>query len=152
MKFTNPFKKTTVTTKDKVVTEIENIEFKKNSILSAITTAENEFERQKTNCFAQLGEYVYRCHLDNKEDYELTEFFQTITDMEKILDDKKDKVRELSDRYEEEISLLSVNLNAIKAQEDTIMIDAKIIGKFCNECGKSISSDDTYCQGCGKKL
>lgn len=151
MKFTNPFKKTT-TTKDKVITEIESIELKKFSILSAISTAENEFERQKTNCFAQLGEYVYRCHLDNNDKYDLSEFFQTITDMEKMLDDKKEKVKELSERYDEEISLLSVNLNSIKAQEDTILIDAKVVSKFCNECGKAIATDDIFCQGCGKKL
>lgn len=151
MKFNNPFKKVT-TNKDKVVTEIESIEFKKNSILSAITTAENEFERQKTNCFAQLGEYVYRCHLDKNDKYDLSEFFQTITDMEKMLEDKKDKVKELSLRYDEEISLLSVNLSALKSQQDTILIDAKVVSKFCNECGTAIATDDVFCQGCGKKL
>lgn len=149
MKFKNPFKKPSET--DKVLSEIESIEFKKNSILSAMNSAESEFERQKVNCFAQLGEYVYRCHLDKNDKYNLDEFFQTIEDMEQILKDKKSKVQELSDRYDEEISLLSVNLNVMKAQSNTILVDAKVVGKFCTSCGNSLSNDDIFCQSCGKK-
>lgn len=149
MKFINPFKKPSET--DKVISEIESIEFKKGSIISAMNSAESEFERQKTNCFAQLGEYVYRCHLDKNDKYNLEEFFQTIEDMEKILEDKKAKVVELSDRYDEEISLLSVNLSVLKTQSNAILVDAKVVSKYCRECGNTLSSDDVFCQSCGKK-
>lgn len=146
MKFTNPFKKPTEA--EKVLSEIESIEFKKGSIISAMVSAENEFERQKTSCFAQLGEYVYRCHLEDKKDYQLEEFFQTIEDMEKILSDKKEKVSALSERYDEEISLLSVNLSVSTA----IVVDGQSVGSmYCRSCGNTLANGDMFCQSCGKK-
>lgn len=146
MKFTNPFKKPTEA--EKVLSEIESIEFKKGSIISAMVSAENEFERQKTSCFAQLGEYVYRCHLEDKKDYQLEEFFQTIEDMEKILSDKKEKVSALSERYDEEISLLSVNLSVSTA----IVVEGQSVSsKYCRSCGNTLANGDMFCQSCGKK-
>lgn len=150
MKFKNPFKKPSDS--DKVLSEIESIEFKKNSIISAMSSAENEFERQKIKCFSQIGEYVYRCHIDGNDNYNLDEFFQTITEKEQVLSDQKAKVCELSSQYDDEISLLSVNLNVLKTQSTAIMIDATSVSNFCPDCGNTISNGDAFCQKCGKKI
>ena len=74
-------------------------------------------------------------------------------DLEKIAQEEIRK-KEIAARYDEEIKLISSNLNAGVVNTNVSPMNAGVAaGAFaCPKCGVAVGNDDVFCQNCGNKL
>lgn len=143
----------------RVQAEIQNTEFKKNSMISAVSAEKLALEQQKINCFRDMGETAYRQHLAKEENYHFQPFFTQIEQIESQVMEKERKINEIATRYDEEIGLLTSTLNAITQTQASIvaapagnMVPPVAAGGFCENCGSPSAAGDAFCQSCGKPL
>ena len=101
----------------KLLTEIENTQFKKQSLIaplqSDIRTARHEIDEI---CKA-IGVKMYNEHISGEEGKEsLTEFFDAISEKNTLIDEKEAKMKEFINRYDEELVMLNASLKHLRAE------------------------------------
>lgn len=109
----NLFKKETE--EDKIRAEINNTEFKKNSMLTTVNNEKMGLEQQKRDIIYKIGEEKLREYKEKIEDFDYKSSFDSIDQLEGQMQEKDAKMQDISARYDEEISLLSANLATAQA-------------------------------------
>ena len=79
---------------------------------------------------------------------DLSEFWDKIQGLEGQIEAQNAKKTEMGMKYDEEIRLLNSSIG-IPMANATVNVSNE---KQCPSCGKAISEDDIFCQGCGRKL
>ncbi len=149
----NIFKKETE--EDKIRTEIQNTEFKKNSMVATVNNEKAQLEQEKRGHFFAMGETVYNNHKERISVEDFQETFQKIHALEEQMKEKDAKIQEITARYDEEISLLSANLVSIQAATTAASTPAQAPaakGGFCENCGNAHNGQNAFCESCGNKL
>lgn len=143
------------TEEDKIRSEIENIKFKKNAILSGISNEKLELERQKSAKIMEIGNHVYQKAIQGQSDYQITEYLVAIQGIMAQMAEKDKKHTEMSLRYDEEISMLETNLAMYAAAAAAAAAPAPVAasgGGFCDQCGAGLKGGDVFCTACGAKV
>ena len=143
----NFFKKETAA--DKVRAEISSMEFKKNSILAVIQSEKHDVENEKTKVLCSIGTYAYNQNETGNTQYDFTEHFNEIKELNLQLSLKNDKEVEMCNRYDEEIIMLKANLDMLEPLVTDTASEDKV---FCENCGKPAMKTDVFCQFCGSKI
>ena len=102
-------------------------------VKSAINSAQKQMEAEQS----ALGTKIYRCWRDGE--VEIGFFTDDLESIRKI---------------EEKIAGLNTRLEQIKAEEEARILSSNPVpaatgGRFCTNCGKSLSADSRFCDECG---
>ena len=147
----------------KLQKEIEGAEFKKQSLITPLQNDINGANNKVQRALNSIGELIYEKHLQNESvNYEqvkpeLVEHYNNISEQKVLIAEREAKIKEFSDRYDEEISILKANLAAMTAaaaQPSTPNAAANNeSGEKCPQCGNAYTpNEDAFCTGCGAKL
>jgi len=138
----------------KLQKEIEGMEFKKQSLVSAIESEVRTVKQKIDKELYQIGLNVYTRYLNGTYSAdELKEHFNEIKTHTAVIAEKETKIKEFSNRYDEEISILRSNPAFQNMQTKTVHPPAAGAGVFCESCGKPYNpGEDVFCIGCGQKL
>lgn len=159
----------------RVQAEIQSTEFKKNSMISAVNAEKNMLEQQKANTMRDIGDVAYRQYKAQEEGYDFQAYFAQLEQIDGQIQEKDQKIHEITSRYDEEISLLSATLASIIQTQASMANPAPMVAPpvipaspvmapgavpppvpgtaaFCENCGKPSSLGDAFCQNCGKPL
>lgn len=145
--------------------EISDLEMKKQSLIRSIQNEADGLNTQISNKFWEIGSLMYEQHVSGSDSVEsFTGKFDEITGLRNTINDKLAKIKEISDRYDEEITLLK-NLNPAPAYPQQPMqqpmqqqaaapaepIDPN--APRCKSCGTPFRLNvDAFCKNCGNKL
>lgn len=162
MPIRNFFKKEE-TQADKVRAEIESMEFKKTSILQVVLNEKATCETNIQQILYKMGLEVYNKSKKGDENYDFSEYIAEINAIEETVSQKNSKIAEITNRYDEEISLLKENLKFTEAptqvqpttvQTPTPPVQAVVdVGSnSCSSCGTTVGTGDLFCQSCGTKI
>lgn len=160
----NLFKKETE--EDKIRNEIQNTEFKKNSMVNTVINEKNVLEQQKRELLFSIGEKTYENQKAGVTGHDFSSDFAQIDALEVQKQEKDAKITEIASRYDEEINLLSANLATMQAAAQAATQQANPAyaapvqaapqgaapAGFCEKCGQGFHGGDAFCQGCGSKL
>lgn len=132
--------------------EIDGMELKKQSLLSAVNGEIVNAKQQINNELFQIGSKVYQCHLDKKGynglDGLLGEHYDNIAAQNKIIEEKEEKLKDITARYDDEINLMRTQLNAAHQNPQ-----GAAGGAPCPGCGRLYTPGiDKFCMGCGRSL
>ena len=148
----------------KLMAEIENTEFKKQSIIAPLQNEVQEAQYRIDDLLYRVGSDVYKSHIEGSLGaIDLKEHFDAIAQQEEFIKQKEAKIAEFVDRFDEEIRMLSANLKqmmppAPQRQRQRLAPAGRVSGDgaakaFCEECGQQyIVGQDTFCGECGYKL
>jgi hypothetical protein len=128
--------------------EIAASEGKKQMLTTSVLNEVNSLYAKLTDRFAEIGSITYTSHMNGNFSIELLiDMFDEITELKKSIDEKEAKIKEISERYDEEINLMK-NLTA----NVTADVTANVAGSdtVC-KCGTARKDDDLFCQKCGEK-
>lgn len=142
------------TSEDKLKSEIESTEFKKNSLLNSVNAEKADLLAKKRAKFEILGESVYNSFISGEKPTESNDIFEEIKNLEVEIENRNLKHKEIETRYNEEIQMLSSNL-AVQIQNATNASaggNSTAQAKFCSNCGNKATKDDAFCQNCGSKI
>jgi len=146
----------------KLLKEIENTEFKKQSLTTPLQNEINGAKCKVDEVLKQVGLDVYESHLKGEvlETEALQTHYDTINSLNTLISEKGAKITEFCNRYDEEIDILKTSL-ASMAQPVTPAATpvpatpvAPVEGAaFCTNCGTAYKPEtDSFCTGCGNKL
>lgn len=148
----------------KLQKEIENTEFKKQSLIAPVQGEIQALKQKIDGALRQIGLTVYESHLNGEAVNEepLKAVYEQISEHKSALAEKEAKVKEFSNRYDEEINMLKANLASMTAPPPAAPSPAGPAGApvpaggpraFCTNCGVPyIQGEDLFCSGCGSKL
>ena len=143
----------------KLLAEIENTEFKKQSIIAPLQHEIYMAQQRIDQLLHQIGYEVYNNHInDAAEKVDLTAQFDAIGEQKEFIKEKEAKIAEFAGRYDEELNMLKANLNQMMmAYAPQPMQHQAVTGgtgkAFCGECGAQYTiGQDAFCGGCGTKL
>lgn len=98
--------------------------------------------------FLDAGKYAYETWHKDKTQADLTSYWIQVKELEDKIAVQEEKKKEMTDRYDEEISLIASNLSAAGSNSSEGIQGTA----FCPNCGASVAKGDIFCQGCGAKL
>ena len=144
----------------KLQKEIENIEFKMQSIITALQSDIGIEQRRIDEVLKKIGLAVYESHSSGTEsdDSVLQDYYTEISKHMTVVQEKENKIAEFIARYEEEIGILKSSLSpAAMPEPPAAAIEAAPSADgpttLCANCGmKYIPAEDIFCTGCGSKL
>ncbi len=137
----------------KLKQEINSLELRKESVLSAINNEITRLQRERSNVLLQAGTAAYDVWSNNGAQADLTEFWNKIQELEKAVAEqevKKEemvakqevKKEEMVAKYDEEIRLINSNLG----------ISSVSFSLQCPKCGAPVGQGDRFCQNCGASI
>lgn len=131
--------------------ELQSLELRKASVFSTIDGEISRLQNEKQNVLLAAGSTAYDSWCKDQTHANLMEYWTKIQELEKAIVEQEAKKEEMGNRYDEEIRLISSNLNI--ANTTTPISATSISGaNKCPSCGAPIATDDIFCQGCGTKL
>lgn len=130
---------------DKLNEEIKSMEFKKNSILSAINNEKIDILNKKRLILEEIGSIVFENHISGSNNTDFTSQFEKIDAFQANVEEKNMKSTEIEKRYDEEINMLRANM-------EKLQVSAQGGSSFCSNCGVALTPDDVFCQKCGTKV
>ena len=142
----------------KLMAEIENTEFKKQSIIAPLQNEIRMAQQKIDQMLHQIGYEVHSNHLSGStEQADLKAHFDFIGDQKAFIKEKEAKIDEFVSRYDEEIGMLKANLNQMMTPSAPYPMQQQASAgaqtAFCGECGTQYTPlKDTFCGGCGNKL
>ncbi len=140
----------------KLQKEIESIEFKKQSLLQSLQNDINGANQKIDREFHSIGKAVYQGFINGEDTHDkLTGHYDEIASQKKFVDEKEAKIKEISTRYDEELSILRSNITVASqsAPQDQTQSKSESGNAFCIKCGKPYTPGvDLFCKSCGQKL
>jgi hypothetical protein len=124
--------------------EVRGMELKKQTLISSVQNEINAATQKMDAIFLEIGKESYSAHCNGTE-FAPHNSFEAIKAQEQLIAEKQAKIKEISDRYDEELNMLRTHLSSAVPTSggDT----------SCGGCGKPYNpSVDAFCMGCGKKL
>ena len=143
----------------KLLAEIENTEFKKQSIVAPLQNDIRLAQQRVDQLYHHIGFIVYEAYVnDSEEQLDLKIHVDAIGEQKSFIKEKEAKIAEFVGRYDEEINMLKANLNQMMmayapmpAQHNPPV--GGVAKAFCGDCGTQYTvGHDAFCGGCGKKL
>lgn len=136
---------------------IMGLENKKLALQKSITNEIAEIQGKITRKYEELGRFTHDLYIENQIPREI--FAQHIDGIEqliKLTEEKNEKISEISQRYDEEISIIK---NSHKTQEppqekvEKSDLPADDSSPVCPECNNPyLPEEDVFCKSCGNKL
>lgn len=142
------------TPEGRVQTEIKNTEFRKSTMISAVRNEKSELEQQRTQTFQEIGVVAYCNHCDGVKVNQFTEFFDKIDGLEVEIAEKENKIQQIEERYQEEVTLLEATLQNILNPPPPREEHKEKSGNqlFCERCGHLAKENDSFCRACGNPM
>ncbi|MCL2068668.1 MAG: hypothetical protein FWH00_02095, partial [Oscillospiraceae bacterium] len=98
----------------KLQKEIEGVEFKKQSLISAVQGEITAAKQKIDNEILQIGGNIYTRYINGTyTDSELAAHFAAIDAGNNTIKENESKIAEIAGRYDEELNLLKMNLAAL---------------------------------------
>lgn len=139
----------------KLQQEIHSLELRKESVCSAIDGEIARLQGERNNVFLNAGVTAYETWNSSREQADLTSFWEKIKQLDGLIAEQEHKKTEMGDKYDEEIRLISSNLNTGSGNNAgaAANMGAPTNGaKKCPACGGTVGDADVFCQVCGAKL
>lgn len=135
---------------DKVVSDLKN---KKNMLQTAVNNEISYVKKQIADEYIVIGESSYKLFMEgNLSSDNLTVHFEKITGYFKEIEEKEAKIKEISVRYDEEISLLR-QFTTVSANISMSSPHPNIVDNTCPNCKTSYNKGiDIFCTNCGNSL
>lgn len=129
--------------------EIKSLEFRKQTVLTSINGEIASLQSEQRTLFLEAGEYAHDIWCKDEKQADLTSYWDQVQELTDKIAAQEAKKKEMTDRYDEEINLISSSLNvAVKSTNS----EAASGSASCPNCGSAIAADDIFCQSCGTKL
>lgn len=129
--------------------EIKSLEFRKQSVLTSINGEIASLQSEQKTLFFEAGEYAYDIWCKDKTQTDLTSYWDQVQELTDKIAAQEAKKKEMTDRYDEEIKLISSSLNvAVNSGNPEVASGSA----SCPNCGSAIAEGDIFCQNCGTKL
>lgn len=129
--------------------EVKSLEFRKQSVLASINGEIANLQSEQRALYLEAGEYAYNVWCKDKTQADLTSYWDQVQELADKIAVKEAKKKEMTERYDEEISLMSSNF-AVAVNSAAPMVASG--SNVCPNCGSAIADDDVFCQSCGTKL
>lgn len=129
--------------------EIKSLEFRKQSVLTAINGEIVSLQSEQKALFLEAGEYAYEIWCKDKTQADLTSYWNQVQELTNKIAVQEAKKKEMTDRYDEEINLISNSLNVAANSGNPGVTSGSAV---CPNCGSAIAAADVFCQNCGTKL
>lgn len=143
----------------KLQKEIDNTEFKKQSLISPLQTEISTAQKKINEALLKIGSAVYDRHENcmPTDETSLQKLYDEISTHKRNLSEKEAKIKEFTTRYEEEIDILKASLASMLAEPAPPVPSKSTSGDspkaYCTNCGSLYSpEDDQFCTGCGRKI
>lgn len=134
---------------EKLKKEIKSLEFRKESVLASIHSEIKQLKSEQKMIFFDAGKYAYETWCNNETQADLTTYWNQVQGLDDKIAAQKAKMKEMADRYDEEIQLIASNLN-MEGSNNAPAVSSD--SASCPNCGMAIADGDIFCQGCGTKL
>ena len=121
--------------------EINSLELRKESVLSAIDDNITQLQRARSDVLQQAGMAAYHAWKEDGQ-VDLTDFWHKVQELDKNIAEQEIKKREMGMKYDEEIRLINSNLGINSAGN----------GRKCSKCGRMVREGDRFCQNCGTAI
>ena len=129
--------------------EIKSLEFRKQSVLTSINGEIASLQSEQKALFSKAGEYAYNIWYKDEKQADLTSYWNQVKELADKIEAQEAKKKEMTDRYDEEIKLISSNFNMAVSSGNLAAASGSAV---CPKCGSAISDEDVFCQSCGTKL
>lgn len=129
--------------------EIKSLEFRKQSVLTSINGEIANLQSEQRTLLLKAGEYAYDVWCKDKKQADLISYWNQMQELADKITAQEVKKKEMTDRYDEEIKLISSNFNMPVNSGNSAVASGSAV---CPKCGSAISDEDVFCQGCGTKL
>lgn len=148
---------------DKIMKEITNTQFKRDTILASIDNDKTKIVFAKNEKIMAIGQHVYDKIKKGESDFDITSIMTDIANLDDEIAIIEDKMKNMAARYDEEIAMLQSS-HAMYVQPVAPVAPAPVApvapipvapvaGKsFCEECGKPMEATDMFCGECGTKV
>ena len=141
----------------KLQKEIEGMELKKQSLISAVQNEIRSAQQKIDYEFQQIGLKIYTNYKDKEQiNFNQTEHFGEIDDLSNLIAEKEAKMNDIVRRYDDEIGMLRTHLSTLmphvsnQVQQNVLSGNAQAV---CANCKKPYALGvDLFCMGCGQKL
>lgn len=131
--------------------EIKSLEIRKQSVLASINGEIANLQSEQRTLFLEAGEYAYGIWCEDGTQADLTDYWNRVKGFANKIAVQEAKKKEMTDRYDEEINLISGSLNvAINSVSPSPAVASG--SALCPNCGSAIADGDVFCQNCGTKL
>lgn len=141
----------------KLQAEIERTEFRKKSLLSVLEYEKTQIEDERRDLFADIGVLTYEMSLSGGKNYDFSNHFTCIKNLEGKTSEKEEKIVEFVKRYDEEIEILQMSIalqetihSELNPEENIpVMVicatcnQTVLEHKFCSHCGNSLTEENT---------
>lgn len=129
--------------------EIKSLEFRKQSVLTSINGEIANLQSEQRTLFLEAGEYAYNIWCKEGIQADLTGYWDQVQELADKIAVQEAKKKEMTGRYDEEINLISSNLNvAVNSVVPAVAFGSAL----CPNCGFAVADGDIFCQSCGAKL
>ncbi len=129
--------------------EIKSLEIRKQSVLASINGEIANLQSEQRKIFLEAGEYAYDIWCMDGMQADLKSYWNQVQELADKIAGQEAKKKEMTYRYDEEINLISSNLNvAVNSAGPAASYGSAV----CPNCGSAIADGDIFCQGCGTKL
>lgn len=129
--------------------EISSLEFRKETIIASINSEIMSLRAGQEKHFFDAGKYAYEVWCKDKVQADLTSFWNEVQEIADKIDVQESKKKEMTERYDEEIKIISSSLNTVV----NVSMPAVNSGSaFCQNCNSAVSDTDIFCQACGTRL
>lgn len=127
--------------------EINNLQFKKKSILAVLQDEIDNYNKSKLKIYETMGSTAYESYKINKISYDFSMQFKLLEDLDKSILEHDIKYSELNNRYDEEISFLKANLSSLENYNS----EFEPKKSFYKQYTDIKSSEQKCCPYCGQK-
>lgn len=132
---------------DELEKEIKSLNIRKAAVVSSIESEITKLQNEINNVYLEAGKQACSVWLEKGEHADIKNYCEKLQELNKGIQEWKDKKEEMTKRFEEEIALIRPVQNIGNA-----VSTATGDGKTCPGCGASVAEEDVFCQSCGKKL
>lgn len=136
----------------KLQAEIERTEFRKKSLLSVLEYEKTQIEEERRDLFADIGVLTYEMSLSGGKNYDFSNHFSCIKNLEGKNTEKEEKIIEFVKRYDEEIEILQMSIALQETIHSELNPEEKIpVMVICGTCNQTVL-DHKFCSNCGSSL
>ncbi len=136
-------------TEEKLKQEIKSLELRKESVLASINKEIGNRQAEQNTLFLEAGKYAYDIWSKDEVQADLTDYWDKVQELADQIKEQEAKKKEMTERYEEEISLIAGNLHTGMHAAAPAAAPGSA---SCPNCGAAIADGDVFCQSCGTKL
>lgn len=136
----------------KLQAEIERTEFRKKSLLSVLEYEKSQIEEERRDLFADIGVLTYEMSVSGKNNYDFSNHFECIKNLEGKTCEKEEKIIEFVKRYDEEIEILQMSIALQENIHAELHPDEALpVMVICGTCNQTVL-EHKFCSHCGTAL